>query len=159
MDDLTRPKYVRRIPQDGRMSFGRAVALCGICIIAGVIFFAFGFERAEASQADGTWRVQNLVLRIFDCEQQVCGRIIWIKEVAKRPSQCGQTIIWGLAMTTQNEWTGGAIRDPNDGKTYRLSASFKPDGTLHARIFEGIPLLGRTEILSRVDIRNFEGQC
>ena len=142
------------------MSFRRAAALCRTtCLLATFMFLMIGFGRAEASQADGTWRVKNLVLRIFDCQQQVCGRIVWIKDAAKRPSQCGQTIIWGLTPTAQNEWTGGAILDPNDGKTYRLSASYRPDGTVHARIFEGVPLFGKTEILNRVDIRNFTGQC
>ena len=122
------------------------------------MLLAIASEGVHASEADGTWKVENLVVRVYDCEQQVCGRIVWIKEVAKRRSQCGRTIIWGLAPSAQNEWTGGAILDPNDGKTYRLSASYKPDGTLHARIFEGIPLLGETKILNRVDIRNYEGQ-
>jgi uncharacterized protein (DUF2147 family) len=82
-----------------------------------------------------------------------------MKDVAKRPSQCGQTIIWGLSQTTQNEWAGGAILDPNDGKIYQLSATYELDGTLHARIFKGIPLFGKTEILNHVDVRNFTGQC
>ena len=58
----------------------------------------------------------------------------------KRPSAIPmpQTIIWGLAPAL-NEWTGGAILDPNYGKTYWLSASYEPDGTLRPRIFEGIP--------------------
>jgi uncharacterized protein (DUF2147 family) len=151
-------KYFRWFWRHDRMSF-RAVANFGVFLLAAPILLAIGRETAEASQADGTWRVRNLVVRIFDCRQQVCGRIVWIKEAAKRPSQCGQTIIWGLAPTEQNEWAGGAILDPNNGKTYQLSASYRLDGTLQARIFDGIPLLGKTEILTRVDLRNFEGQC
>jgi uncharacterized protein (DUF2147 family) len=157
MEDSTMYKYVSRLRH--RMCFSHAATLCGIRLLIASAFLTIGLAKAEASQTDGTWRVENLVLRIFDCQQQVCGRIAWINEAAKRPSQCGQTIIWGLAPIAQNEWAGGAILDPNDGKTYRLSASYKPDGTLHARIFEGIPLFGKTEILNRADIRNFEGQC
>jgi uncharacterized protein (DUF2147 family) len=129
------------------------------CLSAVLLFLLIGLGNAEASQADGTWMIHNLVLHIFDCEQLVCGRIAWIKDAAKRSSQCGKMIIWGLAATAQNEWTGGAILDPNDGKTYRLSATYEPNGTLHARIFTGIPLFGKTEILNRVDVRNFTGQC
>jgi len=103
--------------------------------------------------------IQNLVLRIFDCQQSVCGQIVWLKDEAKRQSQCGKVIIWGLAAAAQNEWTGGAILDPNDGRTYQLAATYEPDGTLHARIFKGTPLFGKTEILNRVDVRNFAGQC
>jgi uncharacterized protein (DUF2147 family) len=128
-------------------------------VLAVLVSLVVGFGTAEASQADGTWRIHNLVLRIYDCQQSICGRIVWMKDVAKRPSQCGQTIIWGLSQTTQNEWAGGAILDPNDGKIYQLSATYELDGTLHARIFKGIPLFGKTEILNHVDVRNFTGQC
>jgi uncharacterized protein (DUF2147 family) len=158
MEDFTMLKYIRRFRQHDRMSF-RETAYIGIFLLAGPMLLAIGCQTAQASQADGTWRVRNLVVRIFDCQQQVCGRIVWIKEVAKRPSQCRQTIIWGLAPTAQNEWAGGAILDPNNGKTYQLSASYRQDGTLRARIFKGIPLLGKTEILTRVELRNFEGRC
>ena len=128
-------------------------------VVAVLMSLLVGFGTAEASQADGTWRIRNLVLRIYDCEQSICGRSVWMKDEAKRPSQCGQTIIWGLAPATENEWAGGTILDPNDGKIYQLSATYEPDGTLHARIFKGIPLFGKTEILNRVDVRNFTGQC
>jgi hypothetical protein len=37
----------------------------------------------------------------------------------------------------------------DDDRTYRLAATLETDGTLHARIFKGVPLLGRTEILKR----------
>ena len=49
--------------------------------------------------------------------------------------------------------------DPNDGKTYKLSATYEPDGTLRARIFIGIPILGKTEILKRVDVRSLTEMC
>jgi hypothetical protein len=69
-------------------------------VLAVLVSLVVGFGTAEASQADGTWRIHNLVLRIYDCQQSICGRIVWMKDVAKRPSQCGQTIIWGLSQTT-----------------------------------------------------------
>jgi uncharacterized protein (DUF2147 family) len=64
-----------------------------------------------------------------------------------------------LAPAGRVQWSGGAILDPNNGKTYRLSAKYQPDGTLRARIFEGISLLGKTEILARVDVSSFDGKC
>jgi uncharacterized protein (DUF2147 family) len=140
--------------QDGPMNCRRTA-----WILAVVVSLGIGFGTAEASQADGTWRTHNLVLRIYDCQQSICGQIVWLKDAGKRASQCGQTIIWGLAPVTQNGWAGGAIVDPNDGKIYQLSATYEVDGTLHARIFKGIPLFGKTEVLNRVDVRNFTGQC
>ena len=103
--------------------------------------------------------IENLVLEIFDCQQLVCGQIVWIGEEALRPAQCGKTIVWGLAQTTPTAWNGGAILDPKDGKTYRLSATYQPDGELRARIFLGIEPLGQTKMLKRVDIHSFSGRC
>jgi uncharacterized protein (DUF2147 family) len=98
-------------------------------------------------------------LHIFDCQRLVCGQIIWLNDPAQRPTQCGRTIIWGLEATGSNEWGGGWIVDPNDDKTYRLSAVYEPDGTMRARIFKGIPLIGKTEVLTRVDLRSLTGLC
>jgi uncharacterized protein (DUF2147 family) len=116
-------------------------------------------QDVAASPVDGAWRIRNLALHIFDCQRLVCGRIVWIDDAAKRPSQCGMTIIWGLEAKDRNEWDGGSILDPNDGKTYRLSAVYEPDGTLRARIFKGIPLFGKTEVLTRVDLHSLTGLC
>jgi hypothetical protein len=60
------------------------------------------------------------------------------------------TIVWGLEPTGPNEWSGSIV-DPNDRTIYRLSAVFDPDGTLHG-VFRGIPMVGKTEILTRVDL-------
>jgi uncharacterized protein (DUF2147 family) len=108
-------------------------------------------RNVEASPVDGAWSIRGLALHIFDCRRLVCGQIIWLNDPAQRPSQCGRTIIWRLEATGSNEWGGGWIVDPNDDKTYRLSAVYEPDGTMRARIFKGIPLIGKTEVLTRVN--------
>ena len=54
---------------------------------------------------------------------------------------------------------GGSIYDTTDGNTYRLNATLNPDGTLHARIFRGVPLFGKTEILRRVKAGSQPGWC
>jgi uncharacterized protein (DUF2147 family) len=130
-----------------------------VCLLATLLLPMAGVGRAEASAVDGTWIIRDLVLHIFDCQLSVCGRIVWIKYVTRRTSQCGMTIIWGLEAKGPTDWEGGSILDPNNGKTYQLSATYEPDGTLHARIFKGIPLLGKTEILKRVDVRELVGRC
>lgn len=40
-----------------------------------------------------------------------------------------------------------------------MLATYEPDGTLRARIFKGIPLVGKTEILRRADIRELVALC
>jgi uncharacterized protein (DUF2147 family) len=129
------------------------------CLLAGFGMPVAALGSARASPVDGTWIIKDLVLHIFDCQKLVCGQIIWIKDAARRPSQCGRTIVWGLQATGPNEWTEGSITDPDNETTYRLSATFEADGTLHARIFKGVPILGKTEILRRVDAQKLEGLC
>ena len=89
-----------------------------------------GVGPAKASAVDGTWIIRGLVVHIFDCRLLVCGQIVWIKDVSRRASQCGKTIIWGLEAKGPTDWRGGSILDPNNGKTYQLSATYEPDGTL-----------------------------
>jgi uncharacterized protein (DUF2147 family) len=130
--------------------------LFAACMIAAV---AWPVGAGAAPPADGQWLIRNLVINIFDCANLVCGRIVWLGEPAKRASQCGRTIIWGLERQSPSVWTGGSILDPNDGKTYRLSATYEPDGTLHARVFLGVPIFGKTEILKRIDVKALTGLC
>ena len=135
------------------MKVGNLLAACMVAAVAWPV-------GAEASPpADGQWMIKNLVINIFDCANLVCGRIVWLGEPAKRASQCGRTIIWGLAQQSPSVWTGGSILDPNDGKTYRLSATYEADGTLHARIFIVAPIFGKTEILKPIDVESLQGLC
>jgi uncharacterized protein (DUF2147 family) len=129
------------------------------CLLASASLLVMDVGTLAASPLNGTWIIRGLVLRIFDCQPRVCGRIVGLSDAGKRKSQCGMTIVWGLEATRPNEWKGGSIVDPNDHTIYRLSAVSEPDGTLHARIFEGIPMIGKTEVLTRVDNRSFAGQC
>ena len=123
------------------------------------VWLVFGFVNAEASSMNGTWRIENFVLDIFDCQQFVCGRIVWIEEPAKRPTYCGKIIVWGLVQTGPTTWKGGTLFNPNDGKKYRLSATFQPNGELRARIFQVIELLGETKMLNRVGANSLPGWC
>jgi uncharacterized protein (DUF2147 family) len=134
------------------MKIGKLLAACTLAAVA--------LAGAEAAPpANGPWMIKNLVINIFDCANLVCGRIVWLGESAKRASQCGRTIIWGLERQSPSVWTGGSILDPNDGKTYRLSATYELDGTLRARIFMGVPIFGKTEILKRIDTKSLPGLC
>jgi uncharacterized protein (DUF2147 family) len=115
--------------------------------------------NASPSSVDGSWKIRDLVLEIFNCQQLVCGKVAWTKDPHRRQTDCGQTIVWGLNQTGPAEWSGGSIYDPTDGNTYALSASLERDGTLHARIYRGVPLFGKTEILTRVASRSLSGWC
>jgi uncharacterized protein (DUF2147 family) len=120
---------------------------------------ALSIRPAVASPVDGTWIIDDLGLDLYDCRDLVCGRIVWIKDPNRRPSQCGRMIIWGLGVSGPSEWTGGSILDPDDGTTYQLAAKLQPDGALRARIYKGVQLLGRTKILKRIDLSSLTGRC
>ena len=148
-------------------STGSSSMLAGIIrqwIAAFLVICAVALPRSgngadAVSTVSGTWIIKDLILRIFDCQDRVCGQIVWLRDQTRRPSQCGRIIVWGLKASGQNVWQDGSILDPDDNNIYRLSAVFEPDGTLRARIFRGIPLIGKTEVLKRVDLRPFTGQC
>jgi uncharacterized protein (DUF2147 family) len=130
--------------------------------IAAVLYavVALSGGTALASPVEGTWEVKDdVVLNIFGCGGQFCARIVWMKDAARRSTQCGRTIAWGLQPKTGSQWEGGSIVDPDDNKIYRLAADAAPDGTIHAHIFRGIQLMGKTEILRRVDMRPITGNC
>ena len=141
------------------MTSGIARRCAAASLLAMVVLPTTDIQSVQASRADGHWIIRDLVLTIFDCGHLVCGRIAWIKDPARRPLQCGKTIVWGLAGRGPNEWTGGSILDPDDGVTYQLSAKLQADDTLNARIFKGVPLIGKTEILKRVDLRALKDRC
>jgi uncharacterized protein (DUF2147 family) len=138
----------------------------GFVVLAAVAIGLMGWSvsmgwsaSANALPVEGSWVVRDLVLDIFNCQGSVCGKVAWTKNPQKRPTECGRTIVWGLSPDGPETWSGGSIFDPTDGNTYRLSAKLEPDGTLHARIYRGVPLLGKTEVLRRVQPRSLDGWC
>lgn len=114
---------------------------------------------ARPVPVEGTWKVHDLVLDVFSCQESFCGKVVWTKSPQRRQVDCGRTIVWGLSQEGPQTWSGGSIYDTTDGNTYRLSATLEPDGTLHARIYRGVPLLGKTEVLTRVPPRSLDGWC
>jgi uncharacterized protein (DUF2147 family) len=141
--------------QSGSSFFWRWVAIC-IIVLGASGTIAPG---ASASSVDGTWRINSVVLEIFDCGSLVCGRIVWMRDPQRRSADCGRTIVWGLTSNGSGSWTDGSIFDPDDRSTYSLSATLQPDGTISARIYSGIALFGKTEILQRIPARSLEGWC
>lgn len=61
----------------------------------------------------------------------------------------GLRILWGLRKNG-NQWTGGEILDPDDGRIYRCLLSLEGDGEkLKVRGFIGLSLFGRTQVWLR----------
>lgn len=66
----------------------------------------------------------------------------------------GMTILTGLKQDAQNpdEFTGGRILDPAEGKIYKSKVTLKKDGKkLNMRGYIGVPMLGRTQTWLRAE--------
>jgi uncharacterized protein (DUF2147 family) len=140
---------------------GGAMALRKLTVLAGMSALSIIGSRPAAAtpSVEGTWAVRDLILDIYKCQDQFCGRIAWTKDAHRRQTDCGRTIVWGLSPSGPETWDDGSIYDTTDGNTYRLNASLAPDGTIRARIFRAVPLLGKTEVLRRVQPRSQPGWC
>jgi uncharacterized protein (DUF2147 family) len=111
-----------------------------------------------ADLPSGTWRVEKIAIDLFPCQKAACGKIVWVENPVHR-NLCGRVIIWGLMKDGSSEWNGGWFYNAEDGKTYNLKASVESDDRIVARIYKGIPLLGRTEILTRIASHSLAGWC
>ena len=62
----------------------------------------------------------------------------------------GLTILWGLK-ADGDEWTGGHIMDPKNGKVYKCKIKLQDGGkTLKVRGFIGFSLIGRNQIWKKL---------
>jgi uncharacterized protein (DUF2147 family) len=132
---------------------------------------------ALASAPQGIWLMdERVALQIFECGGLLCGRIAWLQQplnaaglpdrdrknpdptLQNRPL-CGLTILRGLRTAGANQWKGGILYNPDDGKTYDVTAELKSPDMLTARIFLGIPLFGLTKNLVRLPPSDWGGTC
>jgi uncharacterized protein (DUF2147 family) len=65
----------------------------------------------------------------------------------------GLDILSGFSCEGDNDWSGGTIYDPNNGKTYKCLLALDDDGKdknkLRVRGYIGVSLFGRTDIWTR----------
>lgn len=125
----------------------------------------------------GEWLMDGRVaVQIFECEGLMCGRIIWLRiprnaqgeldrdkknpvPALQQRKLCGLTILWGLRPTGSNRWVDGWFYNPDDGKTYSVTAQLKSDDVIMARIYAGVPLFGKSKTLARVPHGVSDGWC
>ncbi|HZQ71505.1 MAG TPA: DUF2147 domain-containing protein [Burkholderiales bacterium] len=63
----------------------------------------------------------------------------------------GMRILYGMRADGE-EWTGGEILDPDDGRVYRCTLRLAQGGRkLEVRGYIGVPLFGRTQVWERAD--------
>jgi len=144
---------------------------------AGLLLLVISNRPAASEVPDGTWLLaQRVAVEVFECSGLVCGRIVWLSRprapdgrpdvdhlnpdpaLRQRPL-CGLTILWGLQADGPGHWSNGSLYDPQDGNTYDVTAERTAPDRISARVYRGVPLFGRTEILIRDPQLSFDGRC
>lgn len=157
----------------GHLAGGLGLALATTIMLAVAVLRPAGATALDRS----VWLIDSRVaIQIFDCGGLLCGQIVWLKAsvdsgkrvirdkhnpdpLLRQRKLCGLTILWGLHATDLDHWTGGWFYNPDDGRTYRVSAELVTPDLLVARIYLGIPLFGRTKLLHRVLHGTSKGWC
>ena len=134
---------------------------CVTLALAMLVWLQWPAAMAELPVPDGTWLIsQRVALDIFPCEGALCGRVAWLRNPSLRTAQmCSRTIIWGLTSQGTAQWGNGWFFDPEDGDTYSVSAHVDTIDRISARIYKGVSLFGRTEILTRIASHSLPGWC
>lgn len=132
---------------------------------------------AQAAVPQGVWLIdKKAAVEIYDCAGLMCGRIIWLlvprnlagqldrdkhnpDPTLRQRELCGLTMLWNLHPDSPNRWKDGWFYNPDDGKTYRVSAQLTSDDVITARIYVGVPLFGQTKTLARVPRGVTAGWC
>lgn len=155
-------------------------AVRGVLAAAGVMAgSAMASAQEEESSVYGVWltQEQSAHVELYSCAAQgrgpVCGRLVKLidptgpddepvapedlfdvhnPDPALRSRQIlGMVFLYDFKPTREpNVFEGGSVYNAEDGKTYRANIALQANGTLRLRGYVGIPLLGRSEIWTRV---------
>ncbi len=126
-------------------------------------------EGLTGKEITGLWWTpkKDAKLEISDLQGTFSGKLVWIiekdaekldihnpDESKRNQKVMGLKILDGFKFSG-DQWDGGSIYDPKNGKTYSCKMSLKkelgkPD-VLKVRGFIGISLFGRTEEFTRVE--------
>ncbi|WP_178130876.1 DUF2147 domain-containing protein [Reyranella sp. CPCC 100927] len=155
-------------------------AVCGVIAAAGVMArVAVTLAQSDESSVYGVWltQEQSAHVELYSCAEQgrgpVCGRLVKLidptgpddepvapedlfdvhnPDPALRSRQIlGMVFLYDFKPTREpNSFEDGSVYNAEDGKVYRANIALQANGTLRLRGYVGIPLLGRSEIWTRV---------
>jgi uncharacterized protein (DUF2147 family) len=132
---------VQRSALVGRADRLRRAAATALLVIAATFFAVPGTAASAVVPDGGACFVDGTgaALRIFNCDGLLCGRIVWLqhaRDTAGRPARdnnipdpasrlrplCGLTVLRGPRPIGPDRWNSGSLYNPDDGRTYRVSA-------------------------------------
>ncbi len=134
-----------------------------------VICTLFFFQIAFSQTVIGRWKTiddetgkEKGVVEIYEMKGKIYGKIIEVLEPEHRDKKCvlcsgedknkpilGLTFIKGLKKDGE-EYNGGQVLDPKNGKLYRCYITLVGKDKLKVRGYVGISLFGRTQYWYRV---------
>ena len=135
--------------------------LLSICILFASTTFAQSVLGKWKTIDDETGQAKSIV-EIYEANNKVYGKIIEIFDVARKNDLCkecsgsdkdkpiqGMIILRGLSKD-DDEYSGGKIIDPKNGKTYKCTISLESKDKLKIRGYIGFSLIGRSQYWVRV---------
>ena len=161
-------------PAEARRSGGAVAAAAALLLAAGPGL------AAPSADPQGVWMIEDEVaLAVARCGAgALCGRVVWLRtprDEAGRPKRdamnpdaalrdrplCGLTVLDGLLPVPgkPGRWDAGSFYDPRTGRGYGLTATLTSADVLVARVYVGMPFLGKNQTLLRVRRASGEGWC
>ena len=135
--------------------------LLSICILFASTTFAQSVLGKWKTIDDETGQAKSIV-EIYEANGKVFGKIIEIFDVARKNDLCkecsgsdkdkpiqGMIILRGLSKD-DDEYSGGKIIDPKNGKTYKCTISLESKDKIKIRGYIGFSLIGRSQYWVRV---------
>jgi uncharacterized protein (DUF2147 family) len=143
-----------------------------ITLVSTLLFgLTLSLAQAQQNSVEGQWRTiddetgeARSIVRVWVENGEMQGQIVQLLNPSEPNPRCtdcsgsrkdepieGMTFLWGLSRDG-DEWTGGRIVDPANGKEYRARAQLANNGAnLEVRGFIGFALIGRTQVWERVE--------
>jgi uncharacterized protein (DUF2147 family) len=140
-------------------------------LLAGAAGLALAQAQTQAASPVGLWKTiddetgkEKSYVRITEANGVVSGKIEKLLDPGKADAKCdkctderkdqpvvGMTIIRNVKADGE-QWDGGEILDPNNGKVYKVRLKPEDGGKkLSVRGYIGMPMLGRTQTWVRVE--------
>ena len=123
---------------------------------------------AKADTPAGLWDAGESHIKIYQCGELLCGRIVELDEpldaegnpkvdtenpdpTLKGRPLLGVDLIANFSRKSDERWVGGTIYDPRDGKTYKCKITLEKNGTLEVRGYVGVSLFGKSVVWNRIE--------
>jgi len=148
-------------------TFMFSLILSGLMLFCGI---SSTYAQQEGNSILGVWynTEKDAKIEIYNCEDKICGKIVWMEdpqEADGRPKLDGNNpneelqilpvlglnLLTNFELNKKNEWDGGKIYDPKNGKTYSCVMKLQKNGDLEVRGYVGFSLLGRTVTWTRAE--------